>query len=58
MVAQRIGAISGIDDVVPVRVKGLSQRPPIEKVQAVGMVLATATGLAAVGAAAITLLQG
>lgn len=58
MVAQRIGAISGIDDVVPVRVQRRSVRPTIEKVQTVGMVLATTTGLTAVGAAVLTLLQG
>ena len=58
MVAQRIGAISGIDDVVPVRASGRAGGPSIEKVQAVGMVLATTTGLTAVGAAILTLLQG
>ena len=57
MVAQRIGGITGIDDVVPLRVKRSTARPSIEKVQAIGMVLATTTGLTAVGAAVLTLLQ-
>ena len=61
MVAQRggISGIGGIDDVVPLRVKHVSaSRPAIEKAQVAGMVLATTTGLTAVGAAVVMLLQG
>ena len=58
MVAQRVSAITGIDDVVPVRVKQRSARPAIEKVQVVGMILATTTGLTAVAAAIVEILQG
>ena len=61
MVAQRggISGIGGIDDVVPLRVKQHAPgRPAIEKVQVAGMVLATTTGLTAVAAAVVTLLQG
>ena len=58
MVAQRIGAIPGIDDVVPARLKRRSERWSLEKAQAVGMALATATSLTAVGAAVVAIVQG